>query len=351
MKEEKILHLLTSNVYSGAENEVCQIISKLKQDYNIVYCSPKGPISTILKEKNISFYELNSFCKKEVKKAISEFNPTIVHAHDFTASVMATRCNFKGKIISHIHHSPPFLRKWCVKSLTYLISSIRYDQIVIVSESIMRNTKVERYIKSKLNLISNFIDCDEVLKKSMEYTNDEEYDLVYLGRLVEVKNPLRFIKLVERIKEIYPSIKAIMIGDGELRNECEKIIKERSLKKNIDLVGYYKNPFPTLSKSKIVVMTSEREGFGLTAVEGMILGKPVVASNVGGLIDIVNSECGKLCNSDQEYCDEIITLLTNKEKYMYKSIKAKENVKRYIDGDIFQENLLMLYSGCSKNRN
>ena len=69
----KILHLLASNKYSGAENVVCQIIKMFESEVEMVYCSPVGEIENALKEKNVPYLPIASLNKKEVKKVVEEF--------------------------------------------------------------------------------------------------------------------------------------------------------------------------------------------------------------------------------------------------------------------------------------
>ncbi|GAF23683.1 hypothetical protein JCM19047_3522 [Bacillus sp. JCM 19047] len=58
-----------------------------------------------------------------------------------------------------------------------------------------------------------------------------------------------------------------MIGDGDLRNECENEIKQLKLANNIDLLGFLENPYCIIKNSKMMILTSKWEGFGLVAVE------------------------------------------------------------------------------------
>jgi glycosyltransferase involved in cell wall biosynthesis len=103
------------------------------------------------------------------------------------------------------------------------------------------------------------------------------------------------------------------------------------LKSCVTLTGFLSNPFPALAGCKIIVMPSAWEGFGLTAVESMALGKPVLAAPVGGLKDIVGERCGKLCTTVAEFVDEAMALLTNPELYAQKSRAARERAERYAD--------------------
>ena len=71
------------------------------------------------------------------------------------------------------------------------------------------------------------------------------------------------------------------------------------------------NPYPVLNASKIMILPSKWEGYGLVAVESLSLGIPVICSGAGGLKNIVNSSCGKICKNKDDYVQEIIELLDN----------------------------------------
>jgi glycosyltransferase involved in cell wall biosynthesis len=167
--------------------------------------------------------------------------------------------------------------------------------------------------------------------------DEKKYDLCMIGRLYEQKNPLRFIKIVNEVKKQIPNIKAEIIGNGILMDDCLNLIKELDLEDNIVMQGFYENPFNLLNKAKIFVLTSSWEGFGLVAYEAISLKIPAVVSNVGGLPDIINEDCGFLCNNDEEFIANIVRLL--KDKKLYKKLsngalsKAKkmDNLNEYID--------------------
>ena len=102
----KILHLLKSDKFSGAENVVCQIISMfdLNKDVEFVYCSRDGLIKEALLERNIRFNLMKSFSISEIKRVIKEEKPDIIHAHDMAASFYGAICCGNIPLISHIHN-------------------------------------------------------------------------------------------------------------------------------------------------------------------------------------------------------------------------------------------------------
>lgn len=351
MKMKKILHLLTSNKFAGAEKMACNIINVSNNSYNVVYCSLDGPIKEQVEERGIKFLGLEKVSKKSVQKVIDDYKPDIIHSHDYTASVLVALCKFRGEIISHIHHTPPFAKKISPKSIAYLISTTRYEYIVSVSKSIMQETVFYNKINNKVRVIENYIDSNEVKSKSRQKQSDiEKIDLVYIGRLEEYKNPIKFIKIVKGITEYIDDISAVIIGEGPLFNKCNELIATLKLERNIKVIGFLNNPFPIINDSKIVIVPSDREGFGLVAVEGMILGKPIIASNVGGLKEVVDNYCGMLCNEEEEYINEIVKLLTNPQIYRIKSKEALKKSKRYTDIYKFRRNIVDLYEGNNKGR-
>ena len=93
----KVLHVLSTNKYSGAENVVCQII-KMFPNEEMVYCSPDGDISSQLKDFNVKFLPINKLSYNELKKVVQDFNPDVIHAHDLRACMVVSK--FKNNIIS-----------------------------------------------------------------------------------------------------------------------------------------------------------------------------------------------------------------------------------------------------------
>ena len=104
----KVLHVLSSNQFSGAENVVCQIIGMFNTEIEMAYCSPNGPIEATLSHAHIKYFPLEKFNKKLLKKIIELYKPDVIHAHDLKASIICSRF-YKGlKIVSTIfHHKNP----------------------------------------------------------------------------------------------------------------------------------------------------------------------------------------------------------------------------------------------------
>lgn len=338
----KILHILNSNKYSGAENVVITIINQMKQNNDIVYVSPDGPIKEYLENNNINYEPVEKISIKEIKRVIKKYNPDIIHAHDFTASVISSIASKKIKVISHIHCNPTWIKKINLHSILYLISTIKYSKILLVSKSIIKEYVFGKFIRDKVEIVGNPIDIEKIVLKSNEYKIEKKYDLIFIGRLVEEKKPFEFIKIVAALEKKM-DIQAAIIGDGVLKEKCKEMIVKNNLEKSIELKGFLKNPYPILKNSKILCVNSKYEGYGMVAVEAIILGKPVVANNVGGIPNIINDKCGKITNNKEEMIEEIIKLLTDIKYYEIKHIEALKRADELDNVDDYIKRLNEIY--------
>lgn len=312
--KKKVFFLVSTNIYSGAEAVNLNIINNLKDDFNFTYVSPKGSINTYLCESNINHIEISKLSISEIKRVIKDYKPDIIHATDYRASVLCSIASKKIPYISHLHNNSPWLKKLCINSIAYLFAGLRAKFILTVSNSIKKEYIFSKFIKNKIYNISNPISRNNILSK-VDKNDKKEYDICFIGRLTEQKNPLRLIKIISLIKEEKNDIKAVIVGDGELREECEKEIIKLDLKENISLVGFQKNPYTYLNKSKVFLFPSIWEGFGLVLFEALSLGVPCFTTKVGGIVDIVNNECGAFCKSDKEFVENIISTLSDENKY------------------------------------
>lgn len=336
-------HILSSGGISGAEKVVISIINYSNESKSI-YFSPQGPIIRYLDEKNITHQNYKSIT--DLVKRVNLNKVDIIHAHDFKASLISAII-FPFKVnITHIHQNPIWLKTINFKSILFFITCLLSSKIVYVSEEAKSSFIFNRIFEYKTLVVNNFVDSDIVrsLSKTTLNINDSFYDLVFFGRLEEVKNPLYFLDLCEEICKIYPSLTAVIVGDGSMRNVVEQRIHELGLDNNIKLTGFLENPFPYINVSKISVMTSDWEGFGLTAVESMILGKPVVSRNVGGLKNIIDDNSGYLCNNIDEFIEAIILLLKDNTLYTNMSKGAIKRSKKFSNSNIWMSDINDIYS-------
>lgn len=326
---KKIVHILNTNSYSGAENVVVTLISNLKKDinYECFYVSLDGPIAEILKQRNIAFYPIKKMNFSEIKRVIKLIEPDIIHCHDFTASIITSSCIKNIPIISHLHNNPIWIKTSNCKSLAYKFTLKKYSKILLVSDAILNEYKYSKKMKN-VEIISNPIDVKSITNYTIKDPHIKNYDIIFLGRLDEQKDPLRFIELINKLKVKHRGVSAAMVGNGSLRKNCAEKIEKLNLMGNIDLLGFKENRFDYILNSKIMCITSKWEGFGLMAVEALSFGIPIVSTKVGGLTKIINEDCGKFCKTDQEFISELDKLMTDTNYYIEKKKEAVRQANR-----------------------
>ena len=323
---KKVLHLLPSNKFSGAENVVCTIIQNDKE-YDMYYCSPRGEIEKALKEREIKYIPIEKFKPSYLKKICKEYDIDIIHAHDYKASLLASLSGFKGKIIAQIHTHWNFNTSWNIYTILYNHMMKKFDKIIAVSSTILEDAVYAKKNKEKFVVIDNVIDKKRVLEKSLEFDTDN-YDLIYVGRLCEVKRPSILIDIVKNVKKVKPDIKMAIIGSGVLENECKDLIKKYDLNDNIDMLGFKQNPFPYIKNSKIALLTSKCEGLPMVVIEEMILNVPVLNSGVDGLGMLFEAYPEFICHSVAEYKDKIVDILDGNTEF---KSKCPAIIEKYVD--------------------
>lgn len=343
MKKIKVMHVLCMGSFSGAENVAITLINSLKDEVDSVYVSPTGSIHEVLAENEIKHYIVNKVSVGSIRKAIKDEKPDIIHAHDFTAGIVASMSTLKIPVVNHLHNNSLWIKEWCIKSIVYRLSSFRYKKVLTVSDAVMDEYIFGRALKKKTEVVGNPINLQVIRGKAEETELKDESDIVFLGRLSEPKNPVFFVEIVNELVKKIPAIKVSVIGDGELSEAVESKISEFGLEKNIRLWGFQKNPYGLVKSSKVLCMPSLWEGFGLAAVEALGLGKPVVATPVGGLKNIVTAECGSLCESKEEFAEALYELLSDSSKLEKKIKAAKERADVYDNIEKYRKQIYRIY--------
>jgi glycosyltransferase involved in cell wall biosynthesis len=111
----------------------------------------------------------------------------------------------------------------------------------------------------------------------------------WVGRFVEVKDPLLFIEFANECKVSWPRAKFVMVGDGPMRGAIESKINAYGLRDAVKISGWKRNMADVYREIDLLVLTSLNEGTPVAILESMASGRPFVATNVGGMPDLM---CG-----------------------------------------------------------
>ena len=225
-----------------------------------------------------------------------------------------------------------------------------YDKIVSISEA----TEKSLYewvggAKEKYTIISNGIDLSMfrnsfAIDRKEIGVEDKDIILMMISRFHQSKNHKGVVDALEYLPEKY---KAIFVGDGTLEEKIINYVKEKKMEKRVIFLGKRKDIPNLLKTADIVVQFSFFEGFGITAVEGMASGKPVIASDVPGLSEVVSGG-GILCQNDPIELSKIILSLEDKNFYKHISEMSFNKSKKYSIENSAEE-YIKIYEKTLKN--
>lgn len=338
----KILHVLPSNRISGAENVVADIIMMFKEDIEMSYTSPKGPIIKSLEDREVPYIPLEKFDRKNLRKVIKEYNPDIVHAHDFRASILLSSMGINKPIVSQIHVNSKDLKGVNAKTILYRFFSSRIDKVITVSNSIMEDYIFSNSIKKKNKVIPNILYNPRITKLIQKDSKDYDYDFVYVGRLAYQKNPERVATVASKVLKMIPTAKFGVIGEGDLKENMETIFYNEGVTDQVEFTGNLSYPYKALKQSKCLLMSSRFEGMPITVLEAMSLGVPIVSTPVDGMNDLL-PDTDLFSNDDIKLANNIVELINSSEVYVKESLEVSKRFVQINDIEGYKSQLTDIY--------
>ena len=280
-----------------------------------------------------------------VVKIIKSFKPAVVHTHGAVPGVVGRLAAFfcRISVIIHTYHGH-FFHSYFNKVFSTAIILIektlsRISDVIIATSSRQLNDLVDKYKIAPINKVTVIelgIDdaflsiADQQVNSPFVSKYDIKEDTIRVGiiaRIVKVKNFPLFVDVVAKVlKKTERKVVFFVIGDGYLKADIQKLFSDKgiswsgneSLKEGASVIftSWVSNIGEALSVLDIVVLTSNNEGTGLSLAESQYVGKPVVATNVGGVPDtVVEGETGFLVSpADADTFAEKLLLLIEDDK-------------------------------------
>ncbi|MBQ3194490.1 MAG: glycosyltransferase [Oscillospiraceae bacterium] len=342
----KVMHVLNSRIYSGAEKVICQIIKSFREDgVEMVYCSPDSEnVRKMLAEQNVTFLPMQSLTVKNLKKIIDEQKPDLIHAHDMRASFFSALCCGSIPMISHIHNNAYDARGLSPKTIAYLLAGFRARHILWVSNSSYEGYAFHKLFAKKSSVLYNIIDTEQIAEKKAQDVNTYDYDMIYVGRLTFQKDPQRLMRLCARLKESKPDLKAAIVGTGELEAEVKALCEELGIQENVHFLGFQSNPIKMVHDSKAMILTSRWEGTPMCALEAMALGTPVVSTPSDGMKDLIDDGVnGYLTDDDAVMAEKLLKIMNDPDHRRELSENTKKKFALINDAPKYKEAISACY--------
>lgn len=292
---------------------------------------------------------------KKIKQIIKEFKPDIVHTHASKAGAIGrlAAISCKVPIIIHTFHGHVFhgyfskikttifkiIEKYLSKksSAIIAISQIQKNELTKIHKVCTEHQTVVIPLGFDLNRFTE----NQIEKRALfrEKYNIKENELAIgiIGRLAPIKNHFLFIDAIEFVlKNSQEKIVAIIIGDGETKEQLIEYIKQKQLTysfgenatTNFIFTSWIKEVDTALAGLDLVCLSSKNEGTPVSLIEAQAAGKYIITTNVGGIKDILNTNCGMLSEVDNEidFKNNLLNAVDNYKTVTKNSSVAKQEV-------------------------
>lgn len=308
---KKIMHIVQSP--GGVERYIQMFLKYIDTEKyeNILVCS--GEYEQSYYEKYTSAFEYVDMVREinplsdlkailHVRKLIKKYKPDIIYCHSSKAGAIGRIADLgiRNKIIYNPHgwafnmacgNKKKMLYRWIERFLACFTNCIiaisDYEKESAVANCICKPEKIQ--------VIYNGIDLDFYAKEITDCSvtrvdlgiSGDAYVIGFVGRLSKQKSPDVFIKAAAKIKKRIPQAYFLMVGNGEEREQTEQLITELGLWDCVHITGWVDNPMEYVMLFDQAMLLSRWEGFGLVLAEFMWAKKPVVATRVDAVPNLI----------------------------------------------------------------
>jgi N-acetyl-alpha-D-glucosaminyl L-malate synthase BshA len=169
------------------------------------------------------------------------------------------------------------------------------DGVTAISHYLKQRTVQEFEVKNPIEVIYNFVNCDiykrdpRAAENRTEYAGKDERILVHVSNFRPVKRLGDVIEIFDRVQKKVPS-RLLLMGDGPERSRAEWLVNQKGLRHRVEFLGKVDRVYEKLSIADLLLVPSEMESFGLSALEAMACEVPAIATSVGGVPEVVDHE-------------------------------------------------------------
>lgn len=378
---KKILFYTDTPYVGGAENQMYLLARFLdKEKYDVVLvCSDFKKLkdwSARFEQEGVRIVRLTVAHKHDprhyfqFKQILKEEIPDIVHLHVWNpascryAFVAANKYKFPIVVTEHDPFELPKLKKYIKNKLMK-----RVQKIVAVSDSnysLIKSLFPE--LKNRTITIHNGIDTTWFESQLLNFSKNKRTEfrgkefeadaatkvILSVAELHERKGLKHLIKALPKVMAKSPNTRLIIAGDGPHKKDLIKLVNENKLSGYIRLLGHRKDIPRIMASSDLFVLPSEKEAFGLVLLEAMTAKLPIIASDVGGIPEIIENEVnGVLINPSDHHklAEKILDLFNDNFKIREYTEAGYDKLKSQFDAKTMAKKYDELYDQIINGKN
>lgn len=234
------------------------------------------------------------------------------------------------------------------KLVEYIVSKLASNYIA-VSGMTKNELELLGVNSKKIHIVPNGIDLKRIAIIS---PSPDECDIIFVGRLIREKNVGVLLEAVVHVREKLPEVKCYIIGDGPEKERLFGLATRRELMQNVRFFEFieYDEVIARIKSSKILVLPSSREGFGIVVIEAFACGVPIITVNCPGnaAYELVNEKTGMAVNLDAAEIGKAICSLIKCVSLRERMGDAAKNEAKKYDWDAITGNLSNLYDALAR---
>ncbi len=338
----RITHVVLSLDFGGLERVVLSLAKASRdfaQDVSLLCLERPGTLAPQLKAMGIPVAcvfkppGLRWDTTNRVQEVLRRFRPHVIHTHQLPALLYAGRAAHREGIpVVHTEHnnvassqSKSWMR-WLRTALLWRFAGWFADRFCAVSKDVLATAGAYGTIRRrKLSHVPNGIDtaaftaveADRSAVRAALGIAPSAQVIGTIGRLAEVKQQAVLIRAFAKILPAFPAARLMLVGDGPLRAELEELAQSVGVASTVIFTGYQPNPERYLAALDIFVLPSRAEAMPLVIPEAWAAGRPVIASRVGGIPELIeDGKTGFLVESGDvnELAARLQSLLTDPQR-------------------------------------
>lgn len=358
----KVIHVLSDTNVGGAGRWLINLLKQIDKDkFTIKVVLPEGSLlksqvaSLGVEVMQVQGMADESFDLKVILslyKLFKKEKPDIVHTHaSFSGRIAAKMAG--RKIVYTRHCVQRVITNSIAKMIYRTINVLFSDKMIAVSKAVKDNFIDSGIPENMIEVIYNGVDILQEIpeadkNKLRKDLNIGQEDIVIgvVARLEEVKGHCYFLKAAKLVSDKSDNVKFLIVGSGSKENELKNMVAEQGLVDCVTFTGYVRDVEKIFNIIDINVICSLSEALCLSLIEGMSLGKPSIATDVGGIPEVVvDGYNGLLVPAEDasKLAEAVLKLAKDSRLREEMGLKGKELAEKKFTGRKMAEEIEKLY--------
>ena len=358
-KKIHIMHLTTDSAIGGTEKMIAEIASSLSKERfesTVVTLKAAGPLEDICAKKNIRYISLNMKSKLDFMvvfrlfKVINNNKIHILHTYLFHANIL-------GRIVGRLAKVPIIfsgqrnIDLWRKKYHNLIDRLTAKFCCKIISNSLAGKDFLIKEVgipEDKLLVVPNGIDVKDSIQ--VVQREDKSVSIVVVASLTLKKGHLYLFKAFQKLLYVNKDIYLTVIGDGPLRKELEELSHSLKIYRNVKFSGFQDNIEKYFEQADIFVLPSLWEGMPVALMEAMACGLPCIASNVGGVGELIDNNVNGILIEPKDIdalYSSMLRLISDSAERNNLGINARQKILDYYSKKAMISKLEEIYIGVN----